>query len=363
MLRQLLISGLLVIGAIWLWVERDMVLTRLDLAAAEPPAAARRAPEGVPVIVAPVRLARDDLEVEVVGSGRAERSVTLKAEAAGKIIEMALEPGRRFAAGDVLLRLDDSEERLARALAEARLAEAKRVRQRYTRLQSSGAAADARLDEVATAAEVAEIELARAEEALSDRLLRAPFDGVSGLPEVEVGDRITTDIAIASFDDRSTVLVEFPLPEALQARVSAGMPVTARTPAHPKRAFEGHVVAIDSRVDVTTRTTTLRVAIPNEADLLRPGASFSIGMSLPGETYPLVPELAVQFSSGSLHVWRVSGDRVERVEIDLVRRRAGEVLVEGALAEGDRVVIEGTQRLAPGKTVRVIGPDAAGAGS
>ncbi|MGF1500852.1 MAG: efflux RND transporter periplasmic adaptor subunit [Paracoccaceae bacterium] len=339
-----------------LWMEQDTARALLGLAPAEAETPARgTARPGVPVIVAPVRLARDDIELDVVGTGRAQRSVTLRNEASGKVVEMALAPNRRFAEGDVLLRLEDADERLALSLAETRLAEANRVAERFDRLQDRAVASTARLDEVRTAAEVARLEVARAREALADRTLRAPFDGVSGLPDIEPGDWIDSDVEIASFDDRSVILVEFDLPEAVLARVREGLAVEARTPAFADRVFEGEVAALDSRVDPASRTARVRVAIRNDEDLLRPGASFTIALRLPGGAYPTVPELAIQFARGGLHVWRVSADAAERVPVRMIRRRAGDVLVDGDLALGDAVVVEGTQRLSPGRAVTIQG--------
>lgn len=257
-----------------------------------------RAQTGVPVIVAPVGMARDDVVLEVVGTGRAARSVMLRSEDAGKITRMALGANARFRAGEVLLELEDTTQRLQLELAETRLAEAERVKTRFSRLQGSGTASTARLEEVLTEEELARLEVEQAKRALAERVLRAPFDGVSGLPSVEQGSWIDSDVEIASFDDRSALLVEFDLPEAALARVSAGLLVEALTPAFPGRVFEGAVTAIDSRIDPASRTAKLRVSIPNEADLLRPGASFTIRLALPGGDYPVVPELAVQFTRG-----------------------------------------------------------------
>lgn len=355
MWKQLLLSAMLLSGAAALWLGQDRAQEWLGLATEPAAESAEEAAPGIPVIVAPVAVARDDLVLEVVGTGRARRSVTLRSETDGNVVESVLAPGQRFEDGDLLLRIDDAVQRLALALAQTRLAEAERVLTRYERLEGTGAATSATLDERATAAELARIEVRQAREELADRTLRAPFDGVSGLPEVEVGDRVESGDAIASFDDRSAILVEFDLPEALLARVRPGMPVTATTPAFAKRRFEGAVSAIDSRVDPVTRTARIRVAIPNADDVLRPGASFTVRLELSGAHYPLVPELAVQFSRGALHVWRIRDGRAERVEVRLVRRRAGEVLVDGPLAEGEQVVVEGTQRLGPGKAVDIIG--------
>lgn len=355
--KQLVFSALLLGAAMTLWFGQDWARQWLGYAAEPGAQRVEKRRPGVPVIVAPVAMTHDNLVLEVVGTGRARRSITLRSETAGKIVEMGIEPGRRFDEGDALLRLDDTAQRLALALAKTRMAEAERVLARYERLEGSGAATEATLDERATAAALARIEVEQAQEELADRTLRAPFDGVSGLPEVEVGDRVESGDAIARFDDRSVILVEFDLPEGLLARVQPGMRVTATTPAFPDRRFAGGVSAIDSRVDPASRTARVRVAVPNEDDLLRPGASFTVRLELPGNMYPLVPELAVQFSRGSLHVWRVRDGRAEKVDVELVRRRAGEVLVEGPLSKGDRVVVEGTQRLDPGAPVEIIGSE------
>jgi RND family efflux transporter MFP subunit len=177
---------------------------------------------------------------------------------------------------------------------------------------------------------------------------------------LDAGDRVAEDAEITSFDDRSRILVEFDVPEALLGRMSLGLKVEARTPAVERETFDGEITAIDSRVDAATRTARVRVAIENPADVLRPGASFAINVDLRGQDYPAVPELALQFSRGSLNVWRVDDGVAEPVEVQLVRRRSGIVLVDGPIAPGDRVVIEGTQRLRPGTSVTVLNDPAEG---
>lgn len=351
---QIVLSLALLGAAAVAWTHRDAGLSLLGASVAAPvPARQADGPAPVPVIAAEVGEARDAIRYRGVGTGRAERSVTLRIESAGTVAEMALEPGRRYEAGDELLRLESRAERLALSLAETRLAEAERVRTRYSRLQDRGAAALARLDEVETAAEIARLEVERAREALADRVLRAPFAGVAGLPAVEPGSWVDSDTDIASFDDRSRLLVEFDMPEALLARIGTGMAATAETPAFPREVFAAEVSAIDSRIDPASRTARVRVAVPNPDDRLRPGASFAIALDIGGEPHPTVPELALQFAEGSLAVWRVTGDTVERVPVRMVRRQAGLVLVDGALSPGDRVVVEGTQRLSPGRAVSV----------
>jgi len=352
--KQLAVALVLVAAAAGAWYAQDVVLAAFDGGKSAADRAGRDGHRGVPVIVAPAAMAEDNLVLEAVGTGRANRSVMLRAEAEGRIAEMPLAPGKRFAAGDVLLRIDDAQQRLAVDLAKTRLTDARRTLARLVQLKGRGAASTASLDVARTASEIAAIELSRAEEALADHVLRAPFDGVAGLAGVELGAWVDNDIAVASFDDRSVILVEFDLPEALLARVAEGAPVTAITPAAPDERFRGLIAAIDSRIAADSRSVKVRVAIPNPDDRLRPGASFTVRLELPGGRYPLVPELALQFGHDGLHVWRVSDGRAEKVGVRLVRRREGAVLVEGPLTEGDALVVEGTQRLHPGRAVTVL---------
>lgn len=358
--KQIVLSLVVVAAAGAAWYEQDRLAGWLGFGgASERGVVATRA--GVPVIVAPVQVAEDALVLEAVGTGRARRSVMLRVDSAGKVVEMAMRPGERYHEGEILLRLDDTEARLAVELAMTQREEVGRVRDRTERLADTGAVSTVRLREALTAAEIARIEFEQARETLGDRLLRAPFDGVAGFSEVEIGDRVDTSAAIASFDDRSVILVGFDLPEALIGRITPGMAVSATTPAVPGQRFEGKIAEIDSRIAAESRTVRVRVAIDNPDDVLRPGGSFTVRLELPGERYPVVPELALQFARGSLYVWRIQDGVAERVEVRMIRRRSGEVLVEGPLGATDLVVIEGTQRLAPGEDVEIVATDTGGA--
>lgn len=356
--KQLVICLVLITGTTMAWLYRAELTVIWSAAAArtasEPGTQRESRPAGTPVIVATAGIVRDDRTLSAIGTGFAVRSVTLRAPSSGEIVAFNIAPGKAFSEGDTLMKLEDADERFAVSLAQARFERASEERDRYRRLQDSGVAAAARLEEVLTDFKVAEIELERAQVELDKRVLRAPFDGITGLACVENGDRITADNPIASFDDRSQILVEFDLPEALLGRIAIGLDVTATTPSVEERSFDGKISAIDSRVDAATRTARVRATIDNRSDLLRPGTSFRLRLDLPGRSFPAVPELALQFSEGALHVWRVKDGVSERVAVRLVRRRAGQVIVDGPLNEGDMVVVEGTQRLREGQAVHVL---------
>jgi RND family efflux transporter MFP subunit len=321
---------------------------------------ARRAPnpgQALPVIVATAIEERDVAAVEVIGSGLALRSVTLYPASAGEVVEVAFQAGQAVRAGQVLLRLEDRRQRLAVDMAAARLDAARRLLARYERTGTTGAVAGSVLDQARNELRQAEIALAQAQEALADRTLRAPFAGAVGLPEVQPGDRITTETVVTTLDDRSCIRVAFSVPEAYLGRLAIGHGMTVSNVAYAERRFEGRLSRIDSRVDAETRQVRVEALVPNSDDLLRPGMSFKVDLRFPGGRFISVPALALQWDREGSHVWAVRDHKAERVPVRMVRRLQTHVLVDGALREGEAVVVEGVQRLRDGRLVQVIGSD------
>jgi len=296
--------------------------------------------------------------VEAVGSAEARRSVTLFAPSAGEVVAVRFEAGDRVGQDQVLLELDARDQRLALELAEANLADARRTWARYERAGDSAAFTETQMDAARIALEQARIARDRAQVALDDRTLEAPFDGVIGLTEIDPGDRITTATPVATLDDRSSLLVRFEMPEAFLGQVSVGdeirlSPWNADTP-----DTTATVADIDSQVDPATRTFTARARIDNSEDRWRPGMGFEVVLELTGREFVRVPELALQWGGDGAYVWVIDeNDRARRQPVSLVQRTAGSVLLGGGLAPGDRVVLEGVQKMSDGRLVEVVDPD------
>lgn len=81
--------------------------------------------------------------------------------------------------------------------------------------------------------------------------------------------------------------------------------------------------------------------------------SFSVSVRFPGDDYPTVNPLAIQWSADGSYVWRVERDKSQKVPVKIIQRNSDKVLVEAKLAKGDAVVMEGVQRLRDGGAVRV----------
>jgi len=310
-----------------------------------------------PVVVEEVRFASDAAVLDAVGTGIARAAVELYPQAAGRVTAVRFRAGQEVAAGDPLLRLDADAEELAVALARVNIDAARQRLERYERAAPSGAVSTSEVDTARTELSAARIELAQAELALRRRTLVAPFAGVTGIPEVDVGDRITESTMVGTLDDRDVLLVDFEVPEAFAYGVAQGGELTLTTWARPGETFTGEVASIGSRIDEVSRTLRVRAAVPNDDDRLRPGMSFSIRLPLAGERFPSVPSIAVQWDREGAFVWRVAEGAAEQVFASVLKRAEGWVLLDAPLAAGDLVVVEGVQRLRPGRAVEVVGSE------
>jgi RND family efflux transporter MFP subunit len=315
---------------------------------------ARRAPPPVPVVLETSVEALDAARLEVLGSGLAARSVTVHPAVAGEVVQVGFRSGQRVRKGQVLLRLQDRAQRLAVDLAKARLEAARRLMARYENTRGTGAVPGSVIDEAQSGVELAEIALRQAREDLSDRVVLAPFAGVVGIAAVEPGDRVTSDTAITTLDDRRTLQVAFELPEVYAARLKTGQTLRVTNPAFAGQTFPGRIDQIDSRVDAVSRNLRLRARVPNPDDLLRPGMSFTVQLELPGARYVAVPELALQWGRDGAYVWTVVDGKAEQVLVRSVRRIDERILLDGPLPVGAPVVVEGVQRLRAGRAVAAV---------
>lgn len=307
------------------------------------------------VITAPVAVEDSGEVVRALGTAKAARSVMIVPQVTGVVEEVLFAPGQTVEEGEVLVRIEDDEQAIAVERARLAVADAEAALERSRRLAESKTIAAVALSEAETAADIARIELRTAEIALSRRSVAAPFAGVTGLTDISVGDLVTTSTEIVSLDDLATIRVGFELPERRAGQVQRGQPVTAEAKAVPGEEFRGEIAAIDSRIDEATRTLRMEASLPNGAQLLKPGMAVTVMLNFDAPGQLSVPSLSVQWDRRGAFVWKVDGDKAERADISIISRLSGIVVVTGALQAGERVVVEGVQRLREGSSVVEVG--------
>lgn len=351
-LRQLLIVVVLagIGGGVWIYFNP---LSNSANSAVTDPAQrnGKKKSKPAPVLVRPVSYGEETIAVEAIGTGRAMKSVTLFANTAGRVSEVNFAAGDFVKAGKRLLKLDQKSELLAVELAEVRLAEAKRNFNRLKRLRASSSVTQSAVETAQSGLEASEIQLKQAKTDLADRTVVAPFSGHLGLTELNIGDRIDTDTAIVTLDERSTLLIKFDIPEALLGRVRQGDPVTLVPWSDLTQVHEGLIFDVDSRVDENSRTFQLRAGISNKDDTLRPGMSFRVSLVIKGGKYPAVPEIAIQWGGNGSFIWVIRDGRAQKLPVVIVQRQQEAVLIDAEVNTGDRIVVEGLHRMRDGRKV------------
>lgn len=330
-----------------------------------PPGAAGQGPGGAggrggnqgPIPVETVAAAKRQVQsaVDAVGTTYARRAVEIVPLAAGRVRTLAIAPGRAVKAGDILLELDNEIETANLTEAEAKLREANSALERARTLRRNNTIADAQLDQAQSAVTIAQAEVDRARRRLADRVVRAPFDGITGLNRVEFGQSVTMQTVLTTLDDLSEVEIEFSAPELLYGRIVIGQPVKADAAAFPGRIFEGKVVSIDSRIDMTSRAFKVRAAIPNPDLALPAGMFMHLALQLDARDAIMIPEEAIVVQAGKTFVYVVKDGKAARRDIELGQRDVGAVEVLKGLEVGDMVVTRGVQRLRDGADVRMGG--------
>ncbi|RTE85583.1 MULTISPECIES: efflux RND transporter periplasmic adaptor subunit [Gammaproteobacteria] len=291
--------------------------------------------------------------VEAVGNTEAINSVVIYPAVGDLVTNVHFGTGQRVEQGDVLVELDSRRQRTDLARAEIELADAQRTVERLAASRERGAIPQSELDDAITARDLAEVRKREAETNLEDRFVRAPFDGVVGLTDIEVGDRISTSTVITTIDSRERLFVNFQAPETALNMLQTEDTVTATPWQNSTQALTLRIADIDSRVDAQSRTIRVRAILDNEEDKYRPGMSFRVNLEVEGEFYAVVPEAALMWGAEGAYVWRVNDDKAERVNVEIQQRRRGEILVESALTAQDIIVVEGVQTLRPGQALSV----------
>ncbi len=315
----------------------------------------------VRVVVAPVRNERLDTEIEALGTANANESIDVTAKVSNLVTALRFTEGQQVRSGDLLVELDGSQARAELAIAEAAVTESRSQYKRSQELYTTKALSEAQLDQIEAALKANEARVAVAQARLRDTVIRAPFAGRVGLRRVSLGSLVNPGTVITTLDDTATIKLDFTVPETYLSTLAPGLPVTAVSIAYPGKVFEGKVSSVDTRVDPSTRSVTVRALVPNPDGLLKPGMFLNVRLARGTADALLVPEQALVPEQGDVFVFVLDGDTVEKRLIRTGQRRVGDVQVLQGLAAGDRVVTEGTQKLRDGARVDVVVAEASAA--
>lgn len=306
------------------------------------------------VVVKDLQFEHATTSFEAIGTAEALRAVTLFPAVADRVTAINFAPEQRVESGDVLLELDNRKQLVAKQRAEIELADAERNLKRIEDSLNKGAVTQSAFDEAITRRDLAKVLLSEAKVDIEDRLVRAPFSGVVGLTDIEVGDRIAQNTPITTIDDRQQLFINFSAPESALNVINKKPIVTIQPWSDRELSLTAEIAQVDSRIDQQNRTIRARAQLNNFADEFRPGMSFRVNLTLLGERYAAIPEASLSWGAAGAYIWKVENDKAVKVPVEVKQRLRGRILVSGPLQEGEVLIAEGIQRLREGQAVESV---------
>jgi len=298
-----------------------------------------------------------------VGDLAAVHQVNVTSDVNGRITDILFTAGAEVKAGSKLLQLYDAPEQadLANFRAQAKVAELSLDRAKQLAARQFGP--QATVDQAQASFDQASAGIARTEAVISQKLVRAPFDGVLGVRRVEVGQYLTAGTQIVTLTDLSRVYTNFTVTEKDSGTLQVGQVVRVSVDAYPGKVFEGKITTIEPQISSDTRNIRLQGTLENPEKILKPGMFATTTVVLPEKPAVVtVPETAVDYTLYGDSVFLIHEEKAEDGKVNLTAVRTfvrtgdrvnGRAVILSGVKAGDRVVAVGQLKLQSGAAVAI----------
>ncbi|MDR6663723.1 efflux RND transporter periplasmic adaptor subunit [Tardiphaga sp. 1201_B9_N1_1] len=301
--------------------------------------------------------------ISAVGDLAAVHQVNVTSDVNGRITDIQFTAGATVKAGQPLVQLFDGPDqgdlanfKAAATVARINLDRAKQLAERQVGPQAT-------VDTTQAAYDQAQANIAKTEAVISQKQVRAPFDGVLGTRRVEVGQYLTAGTQIVSLTDLSAVYNNFTVTEKDSGKLQVGQAVRISVDAYPGRKFEGKITTIEPQISADTRNIRVQATLQNPEGILKPGMFATTTVVLPDKPAVItVPETAVDYTLYGDSVYLITEKKTDdgKTELSAVRtfvrtgdRIDGRAVITQGLKAGDRVVAVGQLKLQSGALVSI----------
>lgn len=301
--------------------------------------------------------------LDVIGTTAAIQGVTVSADLPGTVAKINFESGQSIHAGDVLVELDTREERAQLAAAESDRDLAKINYDRDQQLVKEGVVARMQSDNSYAQQKSTEAKVGEIKATIQRKTIRAPFSGVLGIRQINLGQYLAAGAAIVSLQALNPIYVNFGVPQQQAPLVTTGRLLELTSDDVPGVEFKGRVTAIDSVVNEATRNLQVQATLPNPGGKLRPGmfVQVQLGLGSSNKVIPL-PASAINYAPYGDSVFVVTdlkdpkgksyrGVRQQFVKVE--GSRGDQVGVISGINPGEEIVSSGVFKLRNGAAVQV----------
>ncbi len=302
--------------------------------------------------------------IHAIGYVEPSRGVDVTTSVAGLVDSLHFESGERVKKNQSLVSLESSVEVANLRAAEARLASAKSTLSRNQRLYEQKVIAAEAIDTTDSAYKVALAEVASARAVIERLEIKAPFDGLMGIRQVQVGQYVKPGDVIANLESRDEMRVRFTVPQKILPLLKLDMPMELHSDVYPNETFVGTINAIEPSIDKDSGVIQVQATIPNKEQKLRSGMYATLTIWQPEQSNIIViPQRAINFTLYGEQVYVVAPQkgkdgkevlRVQQKAITVGERRGDDAVVTQGLQAGEMLVISGQVRLDNGTRVKIV---------
>jgi membrane fusion protein (multidrug efflux system) len=318
-------------------------------------------PEAVTTIVA--KAEKWPATLNTIGTAAAVQGVTVSADLPGTVDHINFVSGQPVKVGDVLVELDTRQERAQLAATEAQRDLAHINYSRMEQLVKQGVLARTEYDNATAQQKATDAQVGEIRATIARKTIRAPFSGILGLRQVNLGQYLSAGEAIVSLQALNPIYVDFGVPQQTASQVGVGR--SLRVSSNDVAGFKGsgRVTALDSVVNEATRNVQVQATLANPGGKLRPGMFVQVEITT-GADRPVIalPASAINYAPYGDSVYVVSelkdpkGNTYRGVRQQFVKiegSRGDQVAVVSGVNPGDEIVSSGVFKLRNGAAVQV----------
>jgi membrane fusion protein (multidrug efflux system) len=354
--RMILTLGVaaVLLGALG-FIKFKQVQSAVQASAFQPP------PEAVTSIVA--HREQWPATLSVIGTMEAVHGVTVSADLPGQVERIDFESGKSVQVGDVLVELDTRQERAQLASLEAQRDLARVSYDRAQQLVDDGVISRVEYDQATSQRKATEANVAEIRATIERKTIRAPFSGILGIRQVNLGQYLSAGQAIVSLQAMNPIYVNFGVPQQTLSQMAVGHAVHVAKEDLPNAAFSGQVTAVDSVVNEATRNIQIQATLSNPEGKLRPGMFVQVEVPLgTARSVIALPASAINYAPYGDSVFVItdlkdpSGKTYRGVQQQFVKvegSHGDQVAIVSGVNPGDEVVTSGVFKLRNGAAVQV----------
>ena len=190
---------------------------------------------------------------------------------------------------------------------------------------------------------------------LKSKNILAPFDGVVGKRDFSNDIMVSKSSMVINIEDSSIIFSDINIPETYASVIKKGLPIEASFSGYKNKIYEGEIDSVASRINIDTRSLSIRIKIINNEFELIPGALLAVKIKYNERNSVSVPDTSVILEGNKVYVYKVLEDNtVKKSEIQIGLRNLANLEIISGLEKGDVIVAEGLKKVRPGLIIKPI---------